>query len=266
MRHWPGFSTEFVQINGLEPYEYRSRGDHHYLAIHDIVLKDSELLIDGMEKRQDLDLRNKVTFVPKGCGVEGWSEPARRSNSFFAVYYDTNTLHEDLDLRYNSSEPAPFAHVRSAPLQSTLLKLESLMRQEDQADDLLAESLCLLSAVEVFGVLADPGGRLSDRQVSMVRDYVDAHLHDDISLADLANVANLSRFHFSRAFKAATGETPTSFVQKRRIERSKALLDAGGLPIELVALAVGFKGAAQFRRVFREIVGVPPAKFRSQRF
>lgn len=257
-----GFSIERVTVSGLEAYDYRSQGERHYLALHDMMFSDAELSIEGFGARHDLDIRNTVTFVPRGREIVGWAKPARPQNSFLAVHYDPGALRDDLGHRYDAVDPLPFVHRTDAQITSTLLKLQALLR-DDAADDLHAESLCLLSAVEVFGVLADPGGRLSDRQVALVREYVEAHLHASISLAEMATVANLSRFHFSRAFKLATGQSPTAYVRARRIERSKLLLADGKLPMDAVAAAVGFNGAAQFRRVFRDVVGMPPQKFRT---
>jgi AraC family transcriptional regulator len=99
----------------------------------------------------------------------------------------------------------------------------------------------------------------------MVTDFVEGHLHGEISLADMASVAGLSRFHFSRAFKATTGESPYAFVQRRRIARASSLLKNSPLPIDAIASSVGFNGSMQFARAFREIMGMPPSKYRVMR-
>jgi AraC family transcriptional regulator len=263
-RDWSGFSAEYVELVSSEPYEFSSRGESHYLALHDIALRDGELRIDGLPTLQTRDLRDTITFVPKGCGIEGWAHPDVRPNSFIAMYFDPEAVREDLGHRYARHRPEPFAYARNAPLHGTLRKLQTLVRAPE-VDDLHAESVCLLASLEIFGVLADPQGQLSDRQVSRVADYVEAHLHESISLADLAALAGLSRFHFSRAFKATTGENPHAYVQARRIRRATEMLRTGDLSVEAIALAVGFKGAPQFRRVFREMVGTSPLNYRSQR-
>ena len=136
-------------------------------------------------------------------------------------------------------------------LQRTLTKLQTLLVEPD-IDNLHAASLCLLASVKIFGVLADRQTGLSDRQVGAVADFIEAHISGPISLNDLASVAGLSRCHFSRSFKAATAENPHSFVQKRRIARAARLLQTGDMSLEAVALAVGYLGAPQFRRVERD--------------
>jgi len=263
-RDWSGFSAEYVELASDAPYEFKSRGEHHYLALHDIALRDGELRVDGLPTLHNRDLRDTITFVPQGCGIDGWCHPDARPNSFVAMYFDPYAVREDLGARYARFKPAPFAYARNPQLHATLKKLETLLREPD-VDELHAESVCLLASLEIFGVLADAGGRLSDRQLGAVSDYVEAHLSDTVGLSDLASVAGLSRFHFSRAFKATTGENPHAFVQRRRIARATTLLMNADLSIDAVASAVGYKGAPQFRRVFREVMGTSPLNYRIQR-
>ncbi|TAK10386.1 MAG: AraC family transcriptional regulator [Rhizorhabdus sp.] len=107
-------------------------------------------------------------------------------------------------------------------------------------------------------------GRPSDRQVSLVRDYVEAYPDGQIELADLASVAGLSRFNFSRAFRAAAGKNAYAFVLQRRIARAADLLKAGNLPLEIIASAAGYRGAPQSRRAFREVMSVTPNDYRKE--
>jgi len=262
-RDWQGFSAERVVLADDAPYSFQNFGDSHYLALHDLKLRNGELRIEGLPSIRQRDLRDTITFVPKGRGVDGWAHPELRPNSYLAVYFDPEVLRADLGARYLNQQPKPFAYARNAALRSTLEKIQDLL-VEPQVDDLHAESLCLLASLEVFGVIADEQGRLSTRQIGAVIDYVEAHLHEPIGLSDLAAAAGLSRFHFSRAFKATTGENPHAFVQKRRIDRAADLLRRGDMPIEAIAQAVGFHGAPQFRRVFRQILSTTPTHYRMQ--
>lgn len=261
---WQGFSAEYVELASDMPYDFKSCGESHYLALHDVTLRDSELRIDGLSKLSTRDLRDTITFVPKGCGIEGWCAPDARRNNFIAMYFDPEAIREDVGARYAQLDPAPFAYARNAPLSATLKKLGALVR-EPMIDTLHAESLSLLASLEIFGVVTVSHGRLSDHQISSVTDYVESHLSETISLSDLANIAGLSRFHFSRAFKAATGENPHAFVQKRRICRAAEMLLSSELSIEAIAIVAGYKGAPQFRRAFHEVMGVRPSKYRTMR-
>src|SRR6202165_6350186 len=80
----------------------------------------------------------------------------------------------------------------------------------------------------------------------------------------VAAVANLSRAHFSRSFRAAFGETPHRSLQRRRVERSMFLLRETDRNITDVCLDVGFGSLGTFSRTFRDIVGVNPTDYRAR--
>lgn len=92
--------------------------------------------------------------------------------------------------------------------------------------------------------------------------YIDGHLEDPITLADLAGVAGLSRMHFAAQFRAATGLRPHEFLLRRRIDRAQYLLAEPDRKLVDVALSVGFQTQAHFTTVFRRIVGETPHRWR----
>jgi AraC-like DNA-binding protein len=77
-------------------------------------------------------------------------------------------------------------------------------------------------------------------------------------------VANLSKFHFARAFAEAYGETPRTYITRRRIERAKDLLRTANLTITEICLLVGFESLGSFSSRFRELVGATPSDYRRQ--
>ena len=90
---------------------------------------------------------------------------------------------------------------------------------------------------------------------------MEAHLADAIGLEDLAGVACLSPWHFHRAFRDMTGDTPHRYVQRRRIERAKALI-AAGLPLAQIAHGCGFASQSHFGEVFKAHTGTTPGQWR----
>jgi AraC family transcriptional regulator len=145
--------------------------------------------------------------------------------------------------------------------------------QPDLADSLLSDQLGLAFAVCTVRLLtggkeAASGERphaLSPQRLRRVIDYVDARLGErQLSLAELAGIANLSPFHFSRAFKSATGKTPHQFVTERRIEHAKAMMPGAEIGLSEIAYAVGFSNQAHFSTVFRRITGTTPKAYREQ--
>ncbi|GGM29908.1 transcriptional regulator [Promicromonospora citrea] len=95
-----------------------------------------------------------------------------------------------------------------------------------------------------------------------VRDAIDRGYAEPLDVAALAAVAHVSPSHLIRAFKAAFGETPHRYLQRRRIERAMALLRETATPVTEVAFAVGFQSLGTFSRTFSEIVGSSPTTYR----
>jgi AraC family transcriptional regulator len=105
-------------------------------------------------------------------------------------------------------------------------------------------------------------GGLSRSKLSSVREYVDTHLSDKLELEILAGVAGLNVFHFARAFKQSTGETPHQFVVRRRIDRAKEFLHHPQATVLEASVRTGFVDQSHFSKVFRRVVGVAPSDYR----
>jgi len=93
-------------------------------------------------------------------------------------------------------------------------------------------------------------------------EYIDAHLHHDLRLEDLAHQTGVSASHLIRGFRASTGRTPYQFVLERRVERAKELMQDSRLGLTEIALATGFANQHHLSRVFRKAAGVTPREFR----
>lgn len=103
---------------------------------------------------------------------------------------------------------------------------------------------------------------LSPARLAKIKNYVEANLDQRIGIADMAQVAGLSPFHFSRVFKLATGQTPYQFLARWRIDHARTLLQQGDMPLAEMALACGFSNQAHFTAAFTKAVGAPPGRFR----
>lgn len=104
---------------------------------------------------------------------------------------------------------------------------------------------------------------LDPRRLAQVEAYVEAFLGRPLTVEELASVAGVSTFHFSRAFKAATRLTPHAFVTRRRMARARVLLEAGRLPLAGVAWACGFASQSSFTQAFRTHTGLTPGAYRA---
>ena len=158
---------------------------------------------------------------------------------------------------------------------STILHLAQLFKQEilngGLAGQIYTESLANVLAVHLLrnysGAVSEPVLRntaLDDIKLVQVKDFIEAHLADELAIADLAAVAHMSQFHFARAFKTATGQPPHRYVTQRRIERAKVLLSVTRLSVSDVAYRVGFSNQSHFTEQFRKATGMTPKSYRDQ--
>jgi len=100
-------------------------------------------------------------------------------------------------------------------------------------------------------------------RLQRVFEFIEAHLQDDITVETLASTACLSRFHFARAFKAATGKAPHQFISVKRLELAKSLLTEGRRSLMDVALICHFSSQANFSRAFHRATGITPGQYRA---
>lgn len=95
-----------------------------------------------------------------------------------------------------------------------------------------------------------------------IEDHVEAHLHRDILLQELADIAGWSVRHFSRMFRQAMGTTPHDWIVAKRVGRSKDLLGEPRLPLAEIALCCGFADQSHFTTSFRKVTGMTPLRWR----
>lgn len=105
-------------------------------------------------------------------------------------------------------------------------------------------------------------GGLPPRQLNRVLDYIDTYLSENIRLADLAQVLDMSPFYFSRLFEKSLGITPHQYLIQQRIEYAKQLLRETELRIIDIALMCGFSSHSHLTKQFRKLTGVTPTNYR----
>ena len=94
--------------------------------------------------------------------------------------------------------------------------------------------------------------------------YIEAHFREEVTLDDIAAVAGVSRFHLSRAFPAAAGQSVMRYVRARRLGEAARTLAGGAGDILSVALDAGYGSHEAFSRAFREHFGLTPETVREQ--
>ena len=164
----------------------------------------------------------------------------------------------------------PRLYFENPSLKQSMLKLKAVMISPLEQEQTYAEHVGLIILCELRDALLGKReapvfrGGLTAQQLNHVRDYTTANLGKDISLSELAGLANLTKFHFVRAFKKTTGMAPYQFVIFSRVERAKELLTDPNSSIAAVARSVGFHSTLQLDRAFHRLVGMTPSSYRDQ--
>ncbi|ALK34894.1 helix-turn-helix domain-containing protein [Burkholderia plantarii] len=157
-----------------------------------------------------------------------------------------------------------FEDPRMAELCRSLLleswdDVDGRLRANETAHDVL--SLLMRDQSAVRAGMPRTGG-LSPAVRRRLRDYIEARLAQPITLGELADLAALSEYHFSRMFRVSFGSPPHAWIAEQRLARARSLLRGTALPLAQVAAQCGYANAAHFSHRFRDAHGVAPTAFR----
>ncbi|WP_413990398.1 AraC family transcriptional regulator [Labrys okinawensis] len=106
----------------------------------------------------------------------------------------------------------------------------------------------------------DAGGHLA---IGRVTSHIRRHLDQDLEVPALADIAGMSRAHFSRTFRAVAGVAPSEFVMRERMQLATRLLVNGQLSIKAIASTCGFADPNYFAKAFRRTFAISPSEFRT---
>ncbi|WP_320836908.1 AraC family transcriptional regulator [Zhongshania sp.] len=98
-----------------------------------------------------------------------------------------------------------------------------------------------------------------------LRATMQEHIHGQLNLDELAAGVKLSKYHFTKKFKAHTGQSPIQYFINMKIQRACYLLDSTSQSIKQVAAAVGYDDAYYFSRLFKKTIGLAPSEYRQHR-
>lgn len=267
-RGWEGVTVFEEEICGGTEISLRPR-DHHFVAMVISGATDVVQRRDG-KHHHSMARSGTVMIVPAGVG------------SYFSCSRDHTTSRTQISaqLLYGAAEDLGTT-VRGGPELRSVFEardpiiahligvlLEELRKPRHPAQLLIvgassnALAAHLVNSFDTRSVPLQKGPpSLTSRQLSAVLDYFESNISRPIELAEIAAVANVSRFHFTRLFKVSTGVTPMAYLEGSRIDRAQALIRAGELRLSEVALATGFADQAHFTRRFHLHTGVTPGYY-----
>jgi AraC family transcriptional regulator len=104
--------------------------------------------------------------------------------------------------------------------------------------------------------------RLDDAQVAKLVRLIDESLEEGLSVAQMARAIDMGPHRFARLLRLVTGRTPHEFVQARRIELAKTMLEDGQMSLAEIALRLGFANQSHFTAVFHKATRITPNVYR----
>ncbi|TPP06085.1 helix-turn-helix transcriptional regulator [Rhizobium glycinendophyticum] len=156
------------------------------------------------------------------------------------------------------------------------LRILAEIREETAGGETLMEHLASVLLTHICGRYTEhhaaasriggPVGALDQRRLKRVLEYIQDNLETDLTVAEIAAVACLSRHHFARAFKAATGQSPNGYIGVCRINRALSWLSTSDMPLAEIAFACRFSSQSAFARAFRRQLGRSPGEYRKESF
>lgn len=225
--------------------------------------------IDGVRLGQRGILGTGIDVIPAGATLKAWSG---LKSDVGCTLISVNPLELEAVLGGDGQVPRfrPASNLGNELLVALASRISSWVAMEhDRGSSLQTETLLMLLAQELARVQegnfmggAHRGG-LASRAQRLVREFIHEHMDASLDLETLAGIAGLSRFHFSRAFKASFGLSPHKYVQQERLRRACELMEHTDGSITDIALQAGFASSSELARSFKLLKGCSPRQYRS---
>jgi len=210
-----------------------------------------------------------ISVTPAGiCYAAHWEEELEYLTVFLTEDYLKRTT---IDFEANRNARIVLSCGPQDPLVRSIgMALADEVDNDQPAGKLYAESLVNTLAVHLLRHYSTDSlvddlqfGGLPAHKLRRVTEFIEENLDRDLELAEIAQAAELSPYHFARSFKQTTGFTPIQFLMQRRIELAKRLLTEEDAPIVEVGLRAGFKNQSHFTTLFRKLTSLTPKAYRN---
>ncbi|WP_430387518.1 helix-turn-helix domain-containing protein [Dyella sp. 20L07] len=221
----------------------------------------------GNYERQGVRLHGQFCVVPAGSSTR-WTVSSPAQSLLLRL---TPSLLQDaaeaMALRSHEGQLAPSIHIRDPHIERIGWLMQAEDREGHPSGRLFADSLASALAARLLALQSRKQSPTSKTaralpawRLRQVIEYIEAHLDQDLSLAQLAAVAGFSVSHFKPLFKQAVGMPVHRFVMERRVERARVRLLQGGLSLMEIALEAGFSHPSHLARCTRRVLGLSPSQ------
>lgn len=254
-----GIEFRFISEQITTPTDWCFEEAHHVVVVHrGGRLQSMEIDFDRGPSGPHIPLVGDVWVIP---AEHRYAALAHGNAVQFCELSIPTVALADRDLTPRTRHRDPLVH-------QLIERMAAIADRGDVSARLLTESLAetvRLHLVDQFGAgtTRGPRNRRLDRLTrARLMEYLEFSLDSEISLAALAELAEMTIAEFSAAFTAAFGTTPYQFVLDRRIHRAKKLLATTEMSITDIGMDVGFSTPSHFATTFKNRVGMSPSAYR----
>jgi AraC family transcriptional regulator len=216
----------------------------------------------------------EIVIVPSDVPLH-WQQPDTTGSHTLHLYVHPEFLRTTaatIDFDYSQISIAPQFGISDEHLGHIAMSLHCELHDSNVIGRIYSDCLAKVLAMQLvrrYSYLNDlcvNRGGMAPRKLRKAIEFINENLDQEqtVALAAVAEVAQMSYFHFSRAFKQSTGVSPNVYMTERRIERAKKLLSETDLPIADIALRTGFASQSHFTTTFRKLVWTTPKAFRGR--
>jgi AraC-like DNA-binding protein len=242
--------ARFISAGHVGP-DPRWRMSAHHHTIHELIGVVGGAMTVQSGGVRTVVVAGEVVWYPAGVVHAEHSDPVHPLESRF--------------LTFACPPMAARALVKSSDERGRIRQITAWLRNDTDASSsaVQAERDALLQAA--LAEFLRGVGAEDQPLVSRTRAHVRDHLGDALTLEELAAVNGLSKFHFLRLYKEATGRTPMQDVRIMRASAAREMILGTNLPFKDIAPRAGLGDEYAMSRVFRQVFGMPPGRYRRTR-
>lgn len=266
---WEPFSVYLVEQT---PLHARAAFREYTLGVYMAGRHFLRRLIGGKVAEGWTD-RGTINLTPPGIDAE-WESSGSSRGAVIVLSPEllSRALEEHWDVDSRNVRIISQFLIRDPVIEALALSLVADAANPSPAGRLYAESASEFLAhhlIHRYSTLSatppPPIGGLPRRRLKLVLEYIEDTLGRPIELRSLAALAGVSARHFERAFRQSMGMPPHAYVLRRRLDAARDMLVTQlELPIEHIALRLGFYSSSHFASAFRQRIGCSPSEFRKR--